>query len=170
MWLLSNQGYKGFESRKSILFDILDVLTAPNVNMIGVYGIGGIGKTTLMHEVLFEAKKEKLFDQVVFVLKSSTANVEKIQDEIAEQLGLELCKGTESERARTLFDQLWKEKILIILDDIWANIDLETVGILFGGAHRGCKILLTPRYQNVLVSEMHSKYNYCVSVLNKEEA
>ncbi|KAH9727239.1 Disease resistance protein [Citrus sinensis] len=138
MWLLSNQGYKGFESRKSILFDILDVLTAPNVNMIGVYGIGGIGKTTLMHEVLFEAKKEKLFDQVVFVLKSSTANVEKIQDEIAEQLGLELCKGTESERARTLFDQLWKEKILIILDDIWANIDLETVGILFGGAHRGC--------------------------------
>lgn len=171
MWLLSSQGYKGFESRKSILCDILDALTAPNVNMIGVYGMGGIGKTTLMHEVLFEAKKEKLFDQVVFVLASSTANVEKIQEEIAEQLGLELCKGTESERARTLFDRLWKEKkFLIILDDVCTNTDLETVGIPFRDARKGCKILLTSRYRSVLVSEMHSKYNYCVSVLNKEEA
>ncbi|KAH9727222.1 Disease resistance protein [Citrus sinensis] len=171
MWLRSNQGYKSFESRKSILCDILDWLTSPNVNMIGVYGIGGVGKTALMHEVLFEAKKQNLFDQVIFVLASSTANVKRIQDEIADQLCLELCKGTESERARTLFDRLWKEnKILVILDDICTSIDLVTVGIPFGNAHRGCKILLASRYRDILVSEMHSQYNYCVSVLNKEEA
>ena len=50
-WLKSTRDFMHFESRKSTLKEILDALSNRNFNMIGVYGMGGIGKTKLVEEV-----------------------------------------------------------------------------------------------------------------------
>lgn len=70
---MSNKDYESFESRPSTLNNILGALKNPDVNMLGVYGMGGIGKmtlakgkTTLEKEVARKAKSDKLFDQIVF--------------------------------------------------------------------------------------------------------
>ncbi|XP_052293450.1 probable disease resistance protein At4g27220 isoform X2 [Citrus sinensis] len=168
--LMCSEGYEAFESRKSILNDALDALSNPNVNVIGLCGLGGIGKTTLAKIVFYQAKKLKLCDEVVFVEVSQTPDVKRIQGDIADQLGLYICEGSESERAMVLCGLLKKGKKILVLDNIWTSLDLDKVGIPLRVDHKGCKIVLTSRSQDVLANEMHCQNNYCVSILNKEEA
>ena len=166
-----SEGYVAFESRKSILNATLDALRNPYVNMIGLYGMGGLGKTTLAKRVFDQAKEQKLCDEVVFVEVSLSPDVKRIQGEIAGQLGLNFFQDSESERAMMLSGRLKKGKnILVVLDNIWTSLDLEKVGIPLGGDHKGCKILLTSRNQDVLASDMHCQNNYRLSILYREEA
>ncbi|KAH9686639.1 AAA domain-containing protein [Citrus sinensis] len=170
IWLKSNKGYEAFESRVSTLKSIQNALTDVNVSIIGVYGMGGIGKTTLVKEFARQAREKKLFDRVVFSEVSQTPDIKKIQGEIAEKLGLELSDEVEYRRASRLYERLKNEnKILVILDNIWKHLDLETVGIPFGNDHKGCRLLLTARDNNVLLS-MGSKDNFLIGNLNEEEA
>ncbi|KAH9686710.1 AAA domain-containing protein [Citrus sinensis] len=182
VWLKSNKGYEAIKSRLSTLKSIQDALTDVNVSIVGVYSMGGIGKTTLVKEFARQASEEKLFDQVVFSEVSQTPDIKKIQGEIAEKLGLELSEEAESGRASRLYERLKKEKmVLVILDNIWKYLDLETVGIPFGDDHRetvgipfgddhrGCKLLLTARDRNVLLS-MGSENNFLIGILNEQEA
>ncbi|KAM1241854.1 hypothetical protein ACFX2J_047006 [Malus domestica] len=62
---IASDEYMAFESRTSMVKDIITELKKPDINKIGVYGLGGVGKTTLAKEVYREAMEEKLFDDVV---------------------------------------------------------------------------------------------------------
>ncbi|ESR45744.1 hypothetical protein CICLE_v10000123mg [Citrus x clementina] len=170
IWLKSHKGYEAFESRLSSLKAIQNALIDVNVSVVGVYGMGGIGKTTLVKKVARQAMEDKLFDMVVFSEVSQTPDIKKIQQEIAEKLGLELHEEVESRRASRLFERLRNhKKILVVLDNIWKHLDLETVGIPFGEDHKGCKLLLTARDRSVLL-KMGSKDNFLINNLNEEEA
>ncbi|XP_044477836.1 probable disease resistance protein At4g27220 [Mangifera indica] len=165
---LTNKDYEEFESRRSIFNDVLKALDDPEVGIIGVYGMGGIGKTTLVKEVGHQAKKNQIMDEVVFVEVSDKPDTKKIQDELAQQLGLEFKK--EAERASKLYARLKNDKkVLVILDNIWEQLDLEALGIPCGDDRGGCKLLLTARDLNVLWS-MDSKNNFSMGVLKEEEA
>ncbi|KAH9688191.1 Disease resistance protein [Citrus sinensis] len=169
--LMPNKDYEAFESRMSILNEITDALKNGDVNTLGIYGIGGIGKTTLAKEVARRAENDKLFDQVVFSEVSESQDIRKIQREIADKLGLKFDEESESGRARRLHDRLKKEKrILVILDNIWGNLDLKAAGIPHGDDHRGCKVLLTARSLDTLSTKMDSQKNFSVSFLKEEEA
>ncbi|KAK8329132.1 hypothetical protein V6Z12_A11G298400 [Gossypium hirsutum] len=64
-----------------------------------------------------------------------------------------------------------KEKnVLIILDDLWKKLDLAEVGIPFGSQHKGYKILLTSRYQNVLSNGMDATKTFAIGDLDDGEA
>ncbi|KAH9754203.1 AAA domain-containing protein [Citrus sinensis] len=169
--LLSIKDYEACESRMSTLNDILDALKNPDVNMLGIYGMGGIVKTTLAKEVARKAETEKLFDQVIFVEVSKIQDIRKIQGEIADKLGLTLHEESDSGRARSLRNRLKKEKtILVILDNIWGNLDFQAVGIPHGDDRKGCKVLLTARSLDVLSRKMDSQQNFSVGVLKEDEA
>ncbi|KAJ0080062.1 hypothetical protein Patl1_24218 [Pistacia atlantica] len=60
-------------------------------------------------------------------------------------------------------------KILLILDNIWKDLDLATVGIPSGDDRGGCKLLLTTRVRDVL-DRMGSTNNFKMGTLNDEEA
>ncbi|KAL5758757.1 hypothetical protein ACOSP7_021368 [Xanthoceras sorbifolium] len=138
-WHPSNKLYEDFESRRSTVENILNALRNPDTNMVGVYGMGGVGKTTLVREVGKQAEEQRLFVAVVFVEVSEKPDTRKIQGEIADKLGLEFREETESGRARKLCERLKKEStILLILDNIWKGLDMDLVGIPFGNEHPGC--------------------------------
>ncbi|KAK8478952.1 hypothetical protein V6N12_007909, partial [Hibiscus sabdariffa] len=150
---------KDFVVSKSskIAFDqIIEALQDDNIYMIGLLGMGGVGKTTLVHEVgkQAQAQKPKLFDKVVITTMSQKPNFETIQDQIAQYIGFNM----KNEQGRRSEQELWsrlkkEERILIILDDVWTYIDLkEKIGIPTGQDHQGCKVLLTTRRQQVCVS------------------
>ncbi|KAL5825649.1 hypothetical protein ACOSQ3_021712 [Xanthoceras sorbifolium] len=170
-WHPSNKLYEDFESRRSTVENILNALRNPDTNMVGVYGMGGVGKTTLVREVGKQAEEQRLFVAVVFVEVSEKPDTRKIQGEIADKLGLEFCEETESGRARKLCERLKKEStILLILDNIWKGLDMDLVGIPFGNEHPGCKLLLTARSINVLSNDMNSSKNFSIGNLNEMEA
>ncbi|XP_024047046.1 probable disease resistance protein At4g27220 isoform X2 [Citrus clementina] len=169
-WLISRTGYEAFGSRASTLDGIVTALKSPDVNMLGIYGMAGIGKTTLAKEVARVAMNDRLFDQVVFAELSPFPDIRMIQERTADGLGVIFHEESLSGRADRLHHRLMQEKtILIILDNIWDRLDLAAVGIPLGDYHRGCKVLLTTRSLDVL-SGMGSQPNFFVEALNEEEA
>ncbi|XP_065849975.1 disease resistance protein SUMM2-like [Euphorbia lathyris] len=156
-------------SRVLILNQIMDALRDPNLNMIGVYGMGGVGKTTLAKEVQAKAVEEKLFETVVVVTVSQTLELRRIQAEIADFLGLTFDVEELPGRASQLYKRLENSKVLIILDDLWQKLDLYAVGIPFGDLFKGCKIMLTSRNKYLLSSEMRAQKLFSLEVLGEDE-
>ncbi|KAB2032502.1 hypothetical protein ES319_D05G378900v1 [Gossypium barbadense] len=139
------------KSSETAFYQIIEALKDENINMIGLWGMGGVGKTTLAREVGSQAQKLNLFDKVVITTVSQKPNLERIQDQIAQYIGFAM----KNEQGRRSEQELWlrlknEPRILIILDDIWESINLkEKIGIPIGDDHKGCKVLLTTRRQQV---------------------
>ena len=167
----SNKGYEAFESRKPTITGVLEALKDPNIARIGIHGMGGVGKTMLVKEVLKQAEKGKLFDKYLFLVVSNDPDLKKIQTEISKQLDLKLEEEGEVVRRDQLRKRLQQEnRVLIILDDIWKDLDLEALGIFFGDDQKGCKLLLTSRLQSILRDFMDTQMQFPVGVLSDNEA
>ncbi|XP_052177448.1 uncharacterized protein LOC127791542 isoform X11 [Diospyros lotus] len=168
----SSQYYTMFSSRASVVDDIKNALKDSNVDMIGVHGPGGAGKTTMVKEVAKEAKKLGIFDKIVIAVVSKDPNISKLQEDIATQLDLEYKQKSELGRADELRKALLngKRKILVTLDDLWQVLHLRKIGIPNSGlGDKGCKILLTSRDEGVFKGmSVHSTFS--IGYLEPEEA
>ncbi|KAL5547432.1 hypothetical protein UlMin_002663 [Ulmus minor] len=166
-----NKDYVAFDTRKQTLKEIMESLKDPDLSMIGVYGMGGVGKTTLIKEVARQAKEEGCFSEVIMVTVSQDVDLKSIQNRIAEGLDLKLEGENMLVRANRLQHRLRQgSKILIILDDIWNELDLSEAGIHFNADdQRECKILLVSRDHDVLYSLMRVRKTIEVKVLSNSE-
>ncbi|XP_039686598.1 probable disease resistance protein At4g27220 isoform X2 [Medicago truncatula] len=165
------RGYEALDSRTLVLDEIMLALKDPNFFIIGVYGMGGVGKTTLVEELASKAENGGSFNAVVLATISDSPDVEKIQSQIAEMLDMKFTKETRDGRARELRDRIKKKKsILVILDDIWGRLDLVEVGIPFGDDHKGCKLVVTSRDLNVLSCEMGTQKEFRLEALHEEDS
>ncbi|XP_048134459.1 probable disease resistance protein At4g27220 [Rhodamnia argentea] len=168
-----------FESRAQIIRDIMDALADNNNSAVGVYGMGGVGKSTVLVDAERQISEEKSFDWVAKADVSQNPDIKTIQGEIADALGLIDIKNKEttSGRAKLLHERLKDEerknkKVLIILDNLWKGLDLKSVGIPCGHDNKviGCKLLLTSRERDVLRTEMGCDKDFPLGELKKEEA
>ncbi|XP_065619876.1 probable disease resistance protein At4g27220 [Quercus suber] len=168
---ISTKGYEDFESRKSIFDGVMKALKDDNILAIGVCGMGGLGKTMLVGKIATQAMEDKLFERIVTVVVSQTPNLKQIQKEIAKELVLKFeDEDTDFQKAHLLCERLKKEKILLIVDDIWNKIDLDALGISFGDNSKGSKLLLTSRFRDVLDKDMDAEKIFHVDILSNEEA
>ncbi|KAL5159758.1 putative disease resistance protein [Glycine soja] len=166
-----SRGYEALESRTSMLNEIKEILKDPKMYMIGVHGMGGVGKTTLVNELAWQVKKDGLFVAVAIANITNSPNVKKIQGQIADALwDRKLKKETESGRAIELRERIKKQdEVLIILDDIWSELDLTEVGIPFGDEHNGCKLVITSREREVLI-KMDTQKDFNLTALLEEDS
>ncbi|KAG6794026.1 hypothetical protein POTOM_003259 [Populus tomentosa] len=113
---LPSKEFTPSESSKEALKQIMKALKDDNVNMIGLYGMGGVGKTTLVKEVGRRAKELQLFPEVLMATVSQNPNATDIQDRLADKLGLDIKEKSKEGRADRLWQRLKQvEKMLIIL-------------------------------------------------------
>ncbi|TXG65726.1 hypothetical protein EZV62_007001 [Acer yangbiense] len=97
---------------------------------IGIYGTGGIGKTTLVRDVAAQAEDKKLINVVAFAEVAVKPDIKEILLEIADKLGMAFREESVSGRARILQQRLkQEEKVLLVLDNIWERLNLEDLGI-----------------------------------------
>ncbi|CAA2956224.1 disease resistance At4g27190-like [Olea europaea subsp. europaea] len=152
--LLPVHGSEALKSRISTKKEIIKALEDTRISIVGIYGLPGVGKTTMAQEVMTQVLKDKLFDEVAKVVVSKDVDIIRIQYELAEMLDLSI--------------NVTKMRILVILDDVWTDINLETLGIPSLNRPEGLKILLTSR--DKLVLERMGARNIEVGVLSGEEA
>ncbi|KAG6666590.1 hypothetical protein I3843_01G039400 [Carya illinoinensis] len=142
---------------------------------IGIWGMGGVGKTNLVrnlnNKLLLEMNSNHMpFSCVLWVTVSKNLDTKKLQMGIASRLDFRLDGSTGADRrAIQLHRRLKEESFLLILDDVWEKIDLDKLGVPRPEDHRGCKIILTSRSLDVC-RHMETDVQVKISVLRHEDA
>ncbi|KAI4313365.1 hypothetical protein L6164_026352 [Bauhinia variegata] len=152
--ILPNKGYilpatsfMKHETTVEALNRIMELLLDDSTRRIGVYGMGGVGKTTIMIQINNHLLKEGLYDCVMWISVSKELSLDKLQKNIATYVGLDLSTtDDEMARAAKLFEALSRRKrSVLILDDLWQPFSLEAVGIPTPTTENGCKLVITTR-------------------------
>ncbi|XP_054817799.1 putative disease resistance protein At1g63350 [Prosopis cineraria] len=167
----SSQNFKFFNSTQRAFDQLWEALKDDGNSIIGLWGMGDSRKTALVTEVGKKAKESKLFDRVVKTIISQNLDIRKVQGEIVDMFGLKLEEESKIGRERRITLRLQNEEwILIILDDVWAKLNLKDIGIPFGGNHqRRCKIVLTTHCLDVCTL-MDCQKHIHLHLLNENKA
>lgn len=131
-----------------IVEDILSLLRDGNVKKIGLWGMVGIGKTTIMENLNDNEEIARMFDIVILVHVSQDRSVEKLQRKIIDRLKLNI-EGITSvdEIAWRIHVELQCKRYLLLLDDVWHTLDLKKIGIY--GNQKDSKVVLATRYHKI---------------------
>ncbi|XP_075668705.1 disease resistance protein At4g27190-like isoform X3 [Castanea sativa] len=164
---------QGQTTASKALAKVLSLLYDDRAQMIGIWGLGGIGKTTLVKNLNNELNNTSMqpFGSVIWATVSKNVDIKNVQTQIANRLNLELKTEKSVERIAIRLHQrlMNEEKYLLILDDVWQKLDLDNLGVPQPDVHKGSKIILTTRFMEVC-RKMMTDIEVKIVVLNDEEA
>ncbi|XP_017980472.1 PREDICTED: probable disease resistance protein At5g63020 [Theobroma cacao] len=138
------------KAAENCMEEIWTCLMDDDIRRIGVWGMGGLGKTTIMKIINNRlSKMTEKFNIVIWITVSKEMNISKIQNGILRAIGEELREDEdETIRAGKLFEWLnEKGRYVLILDDLWDKLSLEEVGI--PKPSNGSKLVVTTRMLDV---------------------
>ncbi|TYI41443.1 hypothetical protein ES332_A01G021600v1 [Gossypium tomentosum] len=137
---------------ESILSKVWSCLQKQQVGIIGLYGLGGVGKTTLLNQINNKFHDMPHDYHVIWAVASQDRPIEKVQDQIAKRIGL-LNEGWKSksldEKAGDISSILCTKKFALLLDDIWEWIDLTRAGVPLPTQQNGSIVIFTTRRLDV---------------------
>lgn len=165
----------GMVGMESNIHEILLHLGNDSEGIIAIWGMGGVGKTTLMrcinNSFLPGSGGSTEFDHVIWTVASRGCTLEKLQKGIAQRLGLNLEAHALPPDA-VLFECLRTKNFLLLLDDLWRDFELEDVGIPrpgTGGNQYKRKVIVTTRSQEVC-GKMRADVEVKMNCLGQSEA
>ncbi|KAL4309468.1 hypothetical protein GQ457_01G047790 [Hibiscus cannabinus] len=144
-----------------------------DVGIIGLHGLGGVGKTTLLTQINnnFSTTRND-FDVVIWALVSKDCSVGVIQDEIGRKIGFtnDSWKNKRVDhKALDIYGVLRSKKFVVLLDDLWERVDLKEIGIPTPSKENGSKLVFTTRSLEVC-GEMEARKRIKVECLESEKA
>nr|GEU84724.1 Toll/interleukin-1 receptor (TIR) domain-containing protein [Tanacetum cinerariifolium] len=147
----------GMETRIEALLSSIE-LDAPGVRMIGIWGMGGGGKTTLATTIfnqiyhLFEGSS--FVDNVREVSKSSLSGLKELQKQILTDIFSDqnITVSSVSGGKNKMVQMMRRKKVLVVLDDIDCTDQLEALAGDPNWYKPGSRIIITTRDEQVLVA------------------
>ncbi|KAG8379058.1 hypothetical protein BUALT_Bualt07G0048800 [Buddleja alternifolia] len=153
------------------LVRIMELLTTdqPNLQIIPIVGMGGIGKTTLAR-IVFENKYivEK-FDKRVWFTISQKYSMRDILLGILRVIGVPRESETLAELGERLHKHLFGRRYLIVMDDLWSTKGWEDFKVYFPDSGNRNRVIVTTRLSDVAVS-LGSHMPYLVDFLDEDKS
>ena len=135
-------------SLRCVVEEILSLLRDGNIKKIGLWGMAGIGKTTIMQNLNDNEHIARMFDIVIWVNVSQDRGVEKLQHVIIDRLKLNMEGMTNVDGiACKISEELEGKRFLLLLDEVRDILDLRKIGIYDN--QKDSKVVLATRYHHI---------------------
>ncbi|XP_054823850.1 disease resistance protein RPM1-like isoform X2 [Prosopis cineraria] len=177
--LLEEADLVGIEKPKKQLIDLLFQEEQGKV-VIPIYGMGGLGKTTVAKQVYDDPKLKKRFKMHAWVTVSQSFKIKELLRDLVQQLYKVIGKPAPAEVGTMKSDNLkevvksllQQSRYLIVLDDIWRVNAWDAIKLALPNNNYGSRIMLTTRNREVALScctELQGK-TYNLEFLPEHEA
>ena len=180
MPLLATEYEVGIKSRVEALIRRLDIESNDDVHMVVIYGLGGVGKTTMArniyNKISYQFKAKKFLENVRERSETHEGIIllQKTLYDISRNKNLGVVHNV-SEGTNMIYEILHLRRVLIILDDV---DDVDQIKNLLGKCDwfaPGSRIIMTTRNKQLLVNlnngvSTYDYYDYEVKELDEHEA
>ncbi|CAK8540294.1 unnamed protein product [Lathyrus sativus] len=181
--LLEEADLVGIEQPKKQVCDLLfkDESNRAGVStyVISIYGMGGLGKTTLAKQVYDDPKVKKRFRIHAWANLSQSSKMEELLKDLYQQLHSVIGKPV-PEDVGTMKNEKVKESIknllrgsryLIVLDNVWHVSVWDAVKLALPNNNRGSRVMITTRNKDIaLYSCAGFGKNFHLDFLPEQEA
>nr|XP_048319669.1 TMV resistance protein N-like isoform X1 [Ziziphus jujuba var. spinosa] len=160
-YLLMDEHFKGLIGIEKHIKEIESLLSigTEDVRFIGIWGMAGIGKTTLA-SAIFQRLSYFQFESCCFLWNVREEYLRHGPNHLRKKLLSELLSDESILRMDTPFiassfihNKLFRKKVLIVLDDVDSSVKLEALVEGYDHFASGSRIIVTTRNRQVLIKK-----------------
>lgn len=150
---ISDDELVGFDNNRKILMGSLNLENCLNLQIIALWGMGGIGKSTLVSNVF--RNEATNFECHAWVSVSQSYKLDDIWRRMLKEIYSKDKKEFDAEKMTCgelqdkLKELLKTKRYLIILDDVWTAEDFRKIKEVLVDAKLGSRIIITTRSEEV---------------------
>ncbi|KAM3344735.1 hypothetical protein P3S68_024444 [Capsicum galapagoense] len=149
----------------------------PRRGVISIYGMGGLGKTTIARNLYNSPSLITSFHARAWICVSQEYNtmdllkniIKSIKGRTKETLDL-LERMTESDLEIYLRDLLKERKYLLVVDDVWQREAWESLRRAFPDSKNGSRVIITTRKEDVAKRADDNGFVHKLRFLSQEES
>ncbi|XP_059305562.1 putative late blight resistance protein homolog R1B-12 [Lycium ferocissimum] len=162
----------GFETETEMLIEQL--VTGPReLDVISIFGMPGLGKTTLAKKLYDHEAISNRFDIHMWCCSSQSYDNRALLFQLLghiSELDDSTKKMSNDELAEKLYKHLKRKRYLVVVDDVWSSEAWDDIKRPFPDDDKGSRIILTTRLESIASYAMISSSPHHLRLFTEEES